>query len=83
MTMKDMFFESAGDMFALEHFPALRPPEEFGRAASSMGFRNTEVADGMLFWSAALPISLTKVSVRERQGADGFRFKQPPTPSLS
>jgi len=43
MTMKDMFFVNAGDMFNLKHFPGLRPAEDFGRAASSMGFRNTEV----------------------------------------
>ena len=64
MTMKDMFFATAGDMFHLKHFPNLRGAEEFGRAASSMGFRNTEVAEKMLAWSGApLPTSLTKMDL--------------------
>lgn len=63
MAMKDMFFANAGEMFALKHFPMLRSSEEYGRASSTMGFRNHEVADGMLLWSLKLPTSLTKVSV--------------------
>lgn len=63
MVMKDIFFENVGDMFELRHFPNLRKSEEFGRAASSMGFRNTEVAEGMLKWSMALPTSLTKAQL--------------------
>ena len=43
MVMKDIFFESAGDMFALRHFQMLRKPEEFGRAGSALGFANQKV----------------------------------------
>mmetsp|Transcript_27438 Transcript_27438/g.32442 ORF Transcript_27438/g.32442 Transcript_27438/m.32442 type:complete len:2067 (+) Transcript_27438:95-6295(+) len=66
MIMKDMFFENAGDMFQLKHFPGLRKAEEYGRASSSMGFKNTEAADGMLCWNLHLHTSLTKVVLVEK-----------------
>jgi hypothetical protein len=42
-TFLDFGRVSLRDMFALRFYPGLRNPEDFGRASSSLGFRNQEV----------------------------------------
>lgn len=59
-----MFFKTAGAMFELNFFPSLRSPEDFGRAASTFGWKNNEVAASMLLHttSKTLPTTLSKSS---------------------
>lgn len=70
MTMKDIFFESAGAMFQVMHFPGLRSADDYGRASSAFGFRNAAVAESMLNHSSAatLPTSLTDICLTNPAG---------------
>src|SRR5690606_27810284 len=60
--IKDLFFDSAGDMFALRNYAKLRSADEYGRGKSAFGFVDRELADGMLqFSSELIPTSLTQL----------------------
>ena len=52
MVMKELFFEGAGDMFNLKHYPGLRSADDYGRASSSMGFKNQVFRAASLTFSA-------------------------------
>jgi len=60
--IKDLFFETAGDMFALRNYSKLRSPDDYGRSKSAFGFVDREVAEGMLqFTPDLIPTSLTQL----------------------
>jgi hypothetical protein len=43
--------------------PLFEQAEEYGRASSSMGFKNAEAAEGMLKWADKLHTSLTNAEL--------------------